>query len=156
MASYKGKQLCEAISRSLKTNLEALFKEIELFRDCSLITIIWPSHLAQCVAVSKQPNLTQLFSPSNLIASPSQFSNWKYVYLRAPLCSGGPLSLFRSFMASPCYDLVPGGAFAAFTTQVQAKMMLNRGLCSSCVLYFLILVPMLSLSFTWQRLLGKV
>ena len=41
-------------------------------------------------------------------------------------------------MASPCYDLVPGGAFAAFTTQVQAKMMLNRGLCSSCVLYFLI------------------
>ena len=40
MASYKGEQLCEAISRSLKTNLEALFKEIELFRDCSLITII--------------------------------------------------------------------------------------------------------------------
>ena len=39
-ASYIGNQLFDTLSHALKKTIEALFKEIELFRDCPLITII--------------------------------------------------------------------------------------------------------------------
>ena len=101
--SSESKDLCKALGRALKKTPEAIFKWIQLFVDCSLIKIIWPSLLAHCAADPKWPNLTQVFSTSNSVDNQGSFSNWKHVNFRPKLGSkkGQPCSFMARKVEVP-------------------------------------------------------